>query len=462
MYNERPRVLLPPLSFPGGDVCGFARLASASSSISPPLSASVAASAADELQRMPHFQDGPPLQRAVVAVSGVDLLADLAGLAPPAAAQNLSARPSFLDATASSEDPISRRLPTSPLTLPTPTLGMPPPTLDERDPRWTQPLEQIPAAGPRYDNLSRNFSWAASSPLSPRLPLPSLRPNFINSSGDVCGRLHSAQAEKKEAGQPDMTSPVAKEKLGFGPEYVRQRRQFWSTVLGDIAGSSAVKDGRAYQVREMKAAEPCPRGVMSSAPPPPAHQERAKSVEDYAAHGVGMTRFGNLRQSFQKEHGGALADREARKQLFDAADDQSTSWKREAPVYAATWCANEGHAQETSGGRGSGSVGGSGTVSDAPVAASPRAHACSLCQHRFKRVCDLKKHKAAVHAKLRPFACKQCGKTFGQAGTRSKHYRTVHVGLKPHRCGVCERTFSEKGNMRKHMLRVHQISAPLA
>lgn len=121
--------------------------------------------------------------------------------------------------------------------------------------------------------------------------------------------------------------------------------------------------------------------------------------------------------------------------------------------------------RKVTGGSGSGGGGGgrgSGRGSDGATGAGPtRAHGCNLCPHRFKRVCDLKKHKAAVHAKLRPFACRECGKTFGQAGTRSKHYRTVHVGLKPHCCGVCERTFSEKGNMRKHMLRVHR-TGPLA
>lgn len=408
---------------------------------------------------MPHFQDGPPLKTAAASVSGVDLLADLAGMAPPAKAYGLDARPSFLDATALSGRPASRRLSTSPLTLPTTTFGMPPPALAEKGPRWTQLDESVSVSGPRPDKLQPRFPWASSTTLSPRLPPPSLRPNFVNTSGDVAPRFLSPRSEEKQAGRADLTFPVAGEKMGFGPVYVQQRRQFWSTVLCDIAGSSQVKDESAYYQSEIIATEPRPRDVVTSTPSPVAERERAKSVEDYAAHGGAMAQFGNLRQSSLQEHGRAVADRAARKQLFDGADDQSTSWK-EAPAYGATWCASGSVAQEISDGGGTGTGGGSGTGSDIPVGASPRAHACSLCQHRFKRVCDLKKHKAAVHAKLRPFACKQCGKTFGQAGTRSKHYRTVHVGLKPHRCGVCERTFSEKGNMRKHMLRVHHIAAP--
>lgn len=390
--------------------------------------------------------------------SGVDLLADLAGVTPQAKTPGWNARTSFLDATALSEGPNPRQLPTSPLTLPAPTFRLPSPALVERGPPWTRPEGSVPAAGPRINQLQPHYPWATSMPLSPRLPLPSLRPNLIHTGGDVGARFNSYRLEDRNAGRADSTSPVTGEKMAYGPEYVQQRRQFWSTVLGDIAGSSQMNDERGYRGSEMVATEPRQQIAVPSVLSPPAERESSKSVQECAAHDGGIAHIGDLRQSSHREHGRVEADAAARKQLFNGDDDQSSSWKKEAPMYAATWCGTASGAPEES--RGGGSGGGSGTGSDTPVGAAQRAHACSLCQHRFKRVCDLKKHKAAVHAKLRPFACKQCGKTFGQAGTRSKHFRTVHVGLKPHRCVVCERTFSEKGNMRKHMLRVHQVSAP--
>lgn len=409
-------------------------------------------------QRMPHLHDGSRLPPTAASSSGVDLLADLAGMTPPAKTPAWNARPTFFEATALSVVPKSRKLPTSPLTLPTPTIRLPSPSLVERGPRWTRPEESGPVTGARVHKLQLHYPLATSVPLSPRLPLPSLRANLVNSGSDVGARFHPSGSEEEGAGRADSTSPVADEKGGYGPEYVQQRRQFWSTVLGDIAGSNQTKDESAYLGPEMVATEPRQRDVMSSALSPPTERESSKSVEEYAAHGGIVSNLDDLRRSSHQDHDRAVADAAARQQLFDREDDQSSSWKKEAPMYAAAWCGTARGAQEET--RGGGSGGGSGTGSDTPIGTAQRAHACSLCQHRFKRVCDLKKHKAAVHAKLRPFACKQCGKTFGQAGTRSKHYRTVHVGLKPHRCGVCERTFSEKGNMRKHMLRVHHVSAP--
>lgn len=414
---------------------------------------------------MPHFQEGPPLQQAVATTSGVDLLADLAGKAPPAKEYSLNTRPSFLDATALCEGSAQRQLPTSPLTLPTSTFGMPSPALVEKGPRWMQPDESIPGSGPHSDKVQLNCSWVASVPLSPQLPLPPLRTSFTNSGGDVGVLFQSPRSEEKEVDGADLSSPVAGAKMGYGPEYVQQRRQFWSTVLGDIASSSQAKDKSVDYDSDTLAAEPRHWNVAPSSISPPAVRERAKSVEEYAARDRALARTGSLRQSSLQEHDRVVAYRGTDKQPFEGAEDQCTSWKKEDSEFATTWQPSDDVAKEARGGgfsgSGSGSGGGSGFGCSTPVGASPRAHSCSLCQHRFKRVCDLKKHKAAVHAKLRPFACKQCGKTFGQAGTRSKHYRTVHVGLKPHRCGVCERTFSEKGNMRKHMLRVHQFSAPL-
>lgn len=407
---------------------------------------------------MPHLHDGSSLQPTAASTSGVNLLADLAGMTPPAKTPGWNARQSSFEATTVPAVPKSRQLPTSPLTLPTPTFRLPSPALAERGLRWARPEESGPVTGTRVEKLQLHNPLATCVPLSPRLPLPSLRANLVNTGGDVGARFHSSRSEDEGARRADSTSLVADEKGGYGPEYVQQRRQFWSTVLGDIAGSSQMKAESAYHGPKIVATEPRLRDVVPSAPSPLTERESSKSVEDYAAHGGVVANFGDLRRSSLQDHERAVADAAVHKQPFDGEDDQSSSWKEEAPMYMAAWCGTARGDQEDT--RGGGGGGGSGTGSDTPVGIAQRAHACSLCQHRFKRVCDLKKHKAAVHAKLRPFACKQCGKTFGQAGTRSKHYRTVHVGLKPHRCGVCERTFSEKGNMRKHMLRVHQVSAP--
>ena len=60
---------------------------------------------------------------------------------------------------------------------------------------------------------------------------------------------------------------------------------------------------------------------------------------------------------------------------------------------------------------------------------SKMEHVCDECGYATRRMGDLKKHIAAVHAGERPHVCDECGKAFGQKGGLARHYATMHAGV---------------------------------
>ena len=57
-----------------------------------------------------------------------------------------------------------------------------------------------------------------------------------------------------------------------------------------------------------------------------------------------------------------------------------------------------------------------------------RTHVCSICNHAFIQIGDLKKHMRSKHTNDKPYACDQCGKRFARSDYLLKHIRVHRHG----------------------------------
>lgn len=79
----------------------------------------------------------------------------------------------------------------------------------------------------------------------------------------------------------------------------------------------------------------------------------------------------------------------------------------------------------------------------------PKKFKCELCGKVCNRKAELKGHMR-THTGEKPFLCPTCGKGFGFAHHLKGHLLT-HTGEKPHICEICGRGFNDRSSMRRHV-----------
>lgn len=478
-----------------GDALCFPRLASTSSPFSPPTPASGSVDASLARQSSAFRPTLPPLTPTMATSLTAPPPAADAPLAVFSPLQVYEGRPNYsLYSAALHQARTLHHLPTSPVAPRNPEMAPPPPLAvgNSGDVRWTPSVEATVLG----DHLMHNHLPPPRVPPQARVPSsefplrlskrrrsdgdPGETPfHFIRSEVDECRA--SAVAETELVGRRACSVPPAvgaerasdslpalhsEKDVRHGPAYVKQRREYWSTVLNGTYRLGAVRsaekeEGWAPDTGTVSVLAPQPRDRTLAVPPPPP-SENPTLAGTYGYHGGLDGPAGGGRSQVDRRYslvhpegaGGAEPlSRKRRAQLVDDADDICGN---DPGAYNLTAGGNGG---KQDGGSGGGSQSRSRSRSDSGSNGDGddalRAHVCSQCLHRFKRAYDLTQHKAAVHAKLRPYSCKMCGRTFGHVGTRTKHYRTIHIGLKLHGCDFCEQRFSEKGNMRRHVERSH-------
>ena len=72
---------------------------------------------------------------------------------------------------------------------------------------------------------------------------------------------------------------------------------------------------------------------------------------------------------------------------------------------------------------------------------------CNLCDYKFKKGMELKKHIATVHVKN--FECRYCNEQFDMKWKLEIHMQT-HENVEKFKCSDCEKTFLLKWRLRKH------------
>lgn len=84
-------------------------------------------------------------------------------------------------------------------------------------------------------------------------------------------------------------------------------------------------------------------------------------------------------------------------------------------------------------------------------------HACTQCERRFRKKCDLERHER-VHSGAKPYSCPICKGRFQQAHNLTKHMVT-HTGVKSYTCDICHKTFGRSDVLARHM-HVHEVNKP--
>lgn len=88
---------------------------------------------------------------------------------------------------------------------------------------------------------------------------------------------------------------------------------------------------------------------------------------------------------------------------------------------------------------------------------------CKLCDTRFRRSNELKKHIKVVHdiviktQKGKITHCEMCFETFDTLAIKIKHVRKMHPESRVS-CRLCPRTFSNGAEQRRHEIQIHQIN----
>ena len=94
---------------------------------------------------------------------------------------------------------------------------------------------------------------------------------------------------------------------------------------------------------------------------------------------------------------------------------------------------------------------------------------CSLCEIKFYKVKELRKHMATIHSDFEPFICDICGKAFKQKSKLKLHGKVHHptssdtesetlpCNIKSFICDTCGETFKQKGQLNVHG-KVHDLN----
>ncbi|CAH2108957.1 unnamed protein product [Euphydryas editha] len=80
-------------------------------------------------------------------------------------------------------------------------------------------------------------------------------------------------------------------------------------------------------------------------------------------------------------------------------------------------------------------------------------HACSECDKKFYRPCELSKHMVK-HTGIKNYKCEVCLKAFLRWNTLREHLR-IHANDRRFKCEHCGQTFVQKCSWRGHMRSKH-------
>ena len=85
---------------------------------------------------------------------------------------------------------------------------------------------------------------------------------------------------------------------------------------------------------------------------------------------------------------------------------------------------------------------------------------CYICEKKFPRNYDLKRHEDSVHKKKKLHQCPICHKTFSQECEIKQHTDSIHEKQKPHKCPICDKSFARKYELKTHTEIVHEKKKP--
>ncbi|XP_077549036.1 zinc finger X-chromosomal protein-like isoform X2 [Haemaphysalis longicornis] len=86
-----------------------------------------------------------------------------------------------------------------------------------------------------------------------------------------------------------------------------------------------------------------------------------------------------------------------------------------------------------------------------------KPHECEVCGERFSEVLHLARHEQLVHMQgdgLSLFECPQCGRVFTHKGHLNTHLLT-HTGERPYACTMCNARFARRSNLKRHVIVRH-------
>lgn len=83
---------------------------------------------------------------------------------------------------------------------------------------------------------------------------------------------------------------------------------------------------------------------------------------------------------------------------------------------------------------------------------------CPICNIPYASVTELEKHKKTTHTPNKTHKCKECGKFFTKSNDLLKHTR-IHLGIRPYSCSICSKSFTHQTSLRNHQA-VHSGEKP--
>lgn len=83
---------------------------------------------------------------------------------------------------------------------------------------------------------------------------------------------------------------------------------------------------------------------------------------------------------------------------------------------------------------------------------------CPICNIPYASVTELEKHKKSTHTPNKSHKCKECGKFFTKSNDLLKHTR-IHLGIRPYSCSICSKSFTHQTSLRNHQA-VHSGEKP--
>ncbi|CAJ0573032.1 unnamed protein product, partial [Mesorhabditis spiculigera] len=84
-----------------------------------------------------------------------------------------------------------------------------------------------------------------------------------------------------------------------------------------------------------------------------------------------------------------------------------------------------------------------------------RSHVCEVCEKRFKRPAELKRH-LATHSGIRAFRCDQCDRSYAHERGLLTHVERDHE-MRRYACPICRAPFKSIQSMERHAQAVHRI-----
>jgi len=84
---------------------------------------------------------------------------------------------------------------------------------------------------------------------------------------------------------------------------------------------------------------------------------------------------------------------------------------------------------------------------------------CKVCNQKFKRVHDARRHERETHGLARLRRCPDCPREFNRESNLRRHRFAVHERKRKFACTHCGTCFSTRGNLERHIHRIHASAA---